>query len=462
MTAWNDFFWPIIALNSHEPDRAGRARQARQRLRPRPVRDHGRHPRSAPCRCWWSSCCSAGRSSAASCRARSRDDLRDVVIAADRTRTRRRRSPSRPASCWGAATAAYQIEGAVAEDGRTPSIWDTFSHTPGRVARRRHRRRRRRPLPPLPRGRGADGRARPERLPVLGVLAAGPARRRPGPVNPARAGLLPAAGRRAARRRDHARSSRSTTGTCRRSWRTPAAGRPGHRASGSPSTRRMVAEALGDRVPTWTTLNEPWCSAFLGYGSGVHAPGRTEPAAALRRRAPPQPRPRPRPCGAARGAAAPARRSSVTLNLHVVRAGRRDSPADLDAVAPDRRAAATGSSSTRCCTAATRPTCSPTPPRSPTGRSSSDGDLATDRRAARRAGHQLLQPDRGRGTGRASARAQTADGHGDGAPLAVGRRDDVGSCRRPGPRTAMGWAHRPARADRAAAAAAPRATRACR
>jgi len=36
---------------------------------------------------------------------------------------------------WGAATASYQIEGAVAEDGRTPSIWDTFSHTPGKVER---------------------------------------------------------------------------------------------------------------------------------------------------------------------------------------------------------------------------------------------------------------------------------------------------------------------------------------
>ena len=35
---------------------------------------------------------------------------------------------------WGVATAAYQIEGAVAEDGRAPSIWDTFSHTPGKVA----------------------------------------------------------------------------------------------------------------------------------------------------------------------------------------------------------------------------------------------------------------------------------------------------------------------------------------
>src|SRR5579862_1886035 len=34
---------------------------------------------------------------------------------------------------WGASTAAYQIEGAVHEDGRGTSIWDTFSHTPGRV-----------------------------------------------------------------------------------------------------------------------------------------------------------------------------------------------------------------------------------------------------------------------------------------------------------------------------------------
>ncbi len=34
---------------------------------------------------------------------------------------------------FGAATAAYQIEGAVREDGRGPSIWDVFSHTPGKV-----------------------------------------------------------------------------------------------------------------------------------------------------------------------------------------------------------------------------------------------------------------------------------------------------------------------------------------
>ena len=42
--------------------------------------------------------------------------------------------PSFPAGFrWGVSTAAYQIEGAVAEDGRGPSIWDTFAHTEGRT-----------------------------------------------------------------------------------------------------------------------------------------------------------------------------------------------------------------------------------------------------------------------------------------------------------------------------------------
>ena len=42
--------------------------------------------------------------------------------------------PALPADFeFGVATASYQIEGAVHEDGRGPSIWDTFSHTPGKV-----------------------------------------------------------------------------------------------------------------------------------------------------------------------------------------------------------------------------------------------------------------------------------------------------------------------------------------
>ena len=42
-----------------------------------------------------------------------------------------------------------------------------------------------------------------------------------------------------------------------------------------------VHDVLGDRVDSWTTLNEPWCSSFLSYIAGEHAPGRQDPAAGL-------------------------------------------------------------------------------------------------------------------------------------------------------------------------------------
>src|SRR6185437_4711692 len=42
-----------------------------------------------------------------------------------------------------------------------------------------------------------------------------------------------------------------------------------------------VAARLGDRVFDWTTHNEPFCSSWLGYGHGVHAPGRSSTAEAL-------------------------------------------------------------------------------------------------------------------------------------------------------------------------------------
>ena len=78
---------------------------------------------------------------------------------------------------WGVATSAYQIEGAVAEDGRGESVWDVFCRKPGKVrdgqtgdvaADHYHRWRDR---------RRADGRARADRLPVLDRLAAGAAGR---------------------------------------------------------------------------------------------------------------------------------------------------------------------------------------------------------------------------------------------------------------------------------------------
>ena len=43
--------------------------------------------------------------------------------------------PSTEPFFWGTATASYQIEGAAAEGGRAPSIWDVFAHTPGKVER---------------------------------------------------------------------------------------------------------------------------------------------------------------------------------------------------------------------------------------------------------------------------------------------------------------------------------------
>src|SRR5207248_10879222 len=41
-------------------------------------------------------------------------------------------------------------------------------------------------------------------------------------------------------------------------------------------------EHVGDRVSQWITLNEPWCTAYLGYYSGEHAPGRKDLDACLR------------------------------------------------------------------------------------------------------------------------------------------------------------------------------------
>ncbi|MGW7053908.1 GH1 family beta-glucosidase [Streptomyces sp. NPDC054887] len=185
-----------------------------------------------------------------------------------------------PGFLWGSATAAYQIEGAVHEDGRTPSIWDTFSRTPGKVrdgdtgdvaVDHYHRMRDDvRMMADL----GLNAYRFSVSWPRVQPTGRGPADGRGLDFYRALTDELLAAG--------------ITPSLTLYHWDLPqeledAGGWPerdtAHRFA---EYAGLVAGALGDRVELWTTLNEPWCSAFLGYGSGVHAPGRTDPVAALR------------------------------------------------------------------------------------------------------------------------------------------------------------------------------------
>ncbi|MFJ5217475.1 GH1 family beta-glucosidase [Streptomyces sp. NPDC088354] len=232
-----------------------------------------------------------------------------------------------PGFLWGAATASYQIEGAAAEDGRTPSIWDTFSHTPGKVfgghtgdvaADHYHRFR--------------------DDVRLMADLGLGAYRFSVSWSRVQPTGRGPAVERGLDFYRaltDELLAHGIEPFATLYHWDLPqdledAGGWPARdTADRFGEYARIVGDALGDRVQMWTTLNEPWCSAFLGYGSGVHAPGRTDPVAALRAA---------HHLNLAHGRAAEALRSvlparaqlSVTLNLHHVRA-RSESPADLDA-----------------------------------------------------------------------------------------------------------------------------------
>ncbi|MDI9884629.1 GH1 family beta-glucosidase [Streptomyces sp. HNM0645] len=185
-----------------------------------------------------------------------------------------------PGFLWGTATAAYQIEGAVREGGRTPSIWDTFSHTPGKVKNGDtgdvavdHFHRRADDVR-LMAGLGVNAYRFSVSWPRVQPTGRGPAVQRGLDFYRALVDDL----------LDHGITPVLTL----YHWDLPqeletAGGWPerdtAHRFA---DYARIVADALGDRVERWTTLNEPWCSAFLGYASGVHAPGRTDPVASLR------------------------------------------------------------------------------------------------------------------------------------------------------------------------------------
>ncbi|MET8543720.1 GH1 family beta-glucosidase [Kitasatospora sp. NPDC004799] len=181
---------------------------------------------------------------------------------------------------WGAATAAYQIEGAVAEDGRTPSIWDTFSHVPGKVANgdtgdtaidHYHRFR-------------EDVRTMAEIGLTAYRFSLSWSRLRPTGRGPANERALDFYRALVDELLDHGITPVATL----YHWDLPqeledeGGWADRDTAYHFADYAALAARALGDRVSTWTTLNEPWCSAFLGYGSGVHAPGRTDPADALR------------------------------------------------------------------------------------------------------------------------------------------------------------------------------------
>ncbi|GAA1188450.1 beta-glucosidase [Kitasatospora gansuensis] len=181
---------------------------------------------------------------------------------------------------WGAATAAYQIEGAVTENGRTPSIWDTFSHTPGKVA-------------------GGDTgdiavdhfhrfREDVRLMAELGLTSYRFSLSWPR-IQPTGRGPAVESGLDFYRAlTDELLAHGITPVATLYHWDLPQhleelGGWPARdTAYRFADYAALAAEALGDRVATWTTLNEPWCSAFLGYGSGVHAPGRTDPADALK------------------------------------------------------------------------------------------------------------------------------------------------------------------------------------
>lgn len=183
-----------------------------------------------------------------------------------------------PHFLWGSATAAYQIEGAVAEDGRTPSIWDTFSRTPGAV---------------LGGDTGDVACDHYHRVPEdvalmrsLGLNAyrfstAWP-RVRPdgGAVNQAGIDFY-------SRLTDQLLENGITPWVTLYHWDLPQALEDAGGWTNRDTSYRFadyalsLYDALGDRVPYWTTMNEPWCSAFLGYTGGQHAPGRQEGVAGV-------------------------------------------------------------------------------------------------------------------------------------------------------------------------------------
>ena len=172
---------------------------------------------------------------------------------------------------WGAATASYQIEGAVHEDGRGSSIWDDFAATPGKTYQGQT-------------GEVADDHYHrvEEDIDLMAQLGLGAYRFSLAwpRILPEGRGSINQAGLDFYDRLVDALLAKGIVPFATLyHWDLPSAlEREGgwlNRATAYAFAdyAEIVTRRLGDRVAHWITLNEPWCSAYLGYGIGIHAPG---------------------------------------------------------------------------------------------------------------------------------------------------------------------------------------------
>ncbi|UPK73723.1 GH1 family beta-glucosidase [Nocardioidaceae bacterium SCSIO 66511] len=337
---------------------------------------------------------------------------------------------------WGAATASYQIEGAVRTDGRSPSIWDTFSHTPGQVLRDHngdiacdHYNRYLEDVR-LMRELGLDAYrfsiSWPRVTPDVDET-------RLGPVNPKGLDFY-------ARLTDALLDAGIDPVVTLYHWDLPqrledAGGWPRREtAERFGEYAAVVAERLGDRVGTFITVNEPWCSAYLGYASGVHAPGRTDPADALAAV---------HHLNLAHGLAvesirayAPNAKVGVTLNLASVRP---ETLADSDTAAARRVDGLQNRVFLDPMLDGRYPADVVDETQSVTDWSFvRDGDLDMICRPLDVVGVNYYSPTVVRAYDGAAPREE-ADGHGDGESSAWPASDDIEFPRQPGPYTVMGW-----------------------
>ena len=173
---------------------------------------------------------------------------------------------------WGASTAAYQIEGAVHEDGRGPSVWDVFAARPGAVRDGHtgavacdHYHRYAEDIA-LMRGLGLDGYRFSIAWPRIQPTGSGP-------VNAAGLDFYD-------RLVDALLAAGITPLPTLFHWDLPQALEDTGGWLDRDTAYRfaeyaaLVADRLGDRVPAWITLNEPFVHMVYGYALGIHAPGR--------------------------------------------------------------------------------------------------------------------------------------------------------------------------------------------